>query len=143
MFLVSLRHDGGFSQSRKDTLMANASQKRTNQYSDQVMAKVRELTTLLAAEQFGKDGPPLKTKWSQIEEAGHQVGKLMATQFNELAQRQHAEHFDNEHACPNCGKLCKPTVKHRDFVTRDGATDLAEPEFECVACERSFFPSAS
>jgi hypothetical protein len=33
-------------------------------------------------------------------------------------------------------------VKHRDLNTRDGTADLSEPEFHCVSCERSFFPSA-
>lgn len=31
-------------------------------------------------------------------------------------------------------------MKHRHLTTRDGTSDLSEPEFHCVSCERSFFP---
>lgn len=122
--------------------MSKAVEARRARFSPQVVAKMQEVARLISAEKYG-ERPPLKTTWAQIEEAGHEIGKLMATEFDQLVQRQHAEHFDQKATCPQCAKSCSPVVKHRDLQTRDGTADLSEPEFHCVSCERSFFPSAS
>lgn len=115
---------------------------RRSRYSPEVLAKMQELGRLMGREIYGEDGPPIETTFSEIEDHGHELGKMLATEFDQIMQRQHAEKYDHQHACPQCGKLCSPAVKHRDLSTRDGTTDLAEPELHCSSCERSFFPSA-
>lgn len=122
--------------------MSEAVEKRRARFSPLVLAKMQELGRLISAETYGKDGPPITLTWNEIEELGHEIGKLTATEFDQTVQRQQAENYDHQQACPKCGKGCQPTVKHRDLCTRDGTTDLAEPEFRCAHCERSFFPSA-
>ena len=98
---------------------------------------------MISAEKYGKSGPPIELTWAEIEDAGHELGKLVATEYDQTMQRQQAEKFDNTHPCPKCKKPARPSVKHRDLMTRDGTADLSEPDFHCVSCERSFFPSTS
>lgn len=122
--------------------MSEAVEERRARFSPEVLLKMQELGRMISAETFGEDGPPVELTWNEIEELGHEIGKLTATEFDQTVQRQQAERFDDEQACPQCDKPCRPSVKHRDLTTRDGPADLSEPEFRCVPCERSFFPSA-
>lgn len=122
--------------------MSEAVEKRRARFSPEVLVKMQELGRMISAETYGEDGPPVELTWNEIEELGHEIGKLTATEFDQTVQRQQAEGFDSQRACPQCGKPCRPSVKHRDLATRDGTADLSEPEFRCVPCERSFFPSA-
>ena len=122
--------------------MSEAVEKRRARFSPNVLAQMQKLGRMISAETYGQDGPPVELTWSEIEELGHEIGKLTATEFDQTVQRQQAEKFDAARACPQCGKPCIASVKHRDLTTRDGTADLSEPEFRCVCCERSFFPSA-
>ena len=124
-------------------MASEAVEARRRRFSPQVLAKMQELARLVSAEQYGDDGPGLDLTWNDIESLGHEVGKLTASEFDQAVQRQQAEKFDHAHSCPQCGKTCPPNVRHRDLETRDGPADLAEPQFHCNACERSFFPSAN
>jgi hypothetical protein len=116
--------------------------KRRSRFSPEVLEQMQKLGRMISAETYGEDGPPVQLTWNEIEELGHEIGKLTATEFDQTVQRQQAEKFDQARACPRCGKQCSASVKHRDLNTRDGTADLSEPEFHCVSCERSFFPSA-
>jgi|LakMenE01Jun11ns_1017448.scaffolds.fasta_scaffold9686984_1 hypothetical protein len=122
--------------------MSEAVEKLRSRFSPEVLAKIQELGRFLSSQTYGPGGPPIELTWAEIEDLGHELGKLTATEFDQTIQRQQAEKFDASRACPTCGKPCGPTVKHRDLTTRDGTADLAEPLFHCVSCERSFFPSA-
>lgn len=122
--------------------MSTAVEKRRARFSPEVLQKMQELGRLLSAQTYGKEGPPVDLTWAEIEDLGHELGKLTATEFDQTVQRQQAEKLDAPRPCPNCGKPCSASVKHRDLLTRDGTADLSEPEFHCVSCERSFFPSA-
>lgn len=102
---------------------------------------MQKLGRMISAETYGKEGPPMDLTWAEIEDLGHEIGKLTATEFDQTVQRQQAERFDAQHACPLCGKPASASVKHRALATRDGTVDLSEPEFRCVSCERSSFPS--
>ena len=107
--------------------------------------KVEELLSVLAVDGFGADGrPPRETDFATIEEFGHQAGLRVARALDEHLTRRHAEHFDEDEACPTCGApgdLTDP-VKERPLQTRDGTVTLAEPAHHCPTCERAFFPSA-
>ena len=115
---------------------------RRNRWSPAVLAKMAELTQLISQEKFGDEGPPVDMTWAEIEDIGHEVGRLTATEVDQALQRQHAEKFDRQHTCPQCGRQWEPGVKHRALETREGPADLSEPICYCNACERSFFPSA-
>lgn len=122
-------------------MVSKSVEKRRARFSPEVLEQIQKLGRMLGAEKYGPDGPPIETTWAEIEDAGHELGKIVATEYDQLMQRQHAEKFDHSHPCPQCGKEARANVKHRDLTTRDGTADLAEPEFRCVSCERSFFPS--
>ena len=122
--------------------MSEAVEKRRARFSPHALELMQELGRVISAETYGSDGPPVELPWNEIEELGHEIGKLTATEFDQTVQRQQAEKFDDACRCPQCGQQCNPSVKHRDLTTRDGTADLSEPEFRCVSCERSFFPSA-
>lgn len=122
--------------------MSAAVQKRRARFSSEVLQKIQELGRLLSDQTYGNNGPPIDLTWAEIEDLGHELGKLTATEFDQTVQRQQAEKLDAPTACPHCGKPCSASVKHRDLLTRDGTADLSEPQFHCVSCERSFFPSA-
>jgi len=121
--------------------MSEAVEKRRARFSTEVLEQMQKLGRMISAETYGEDGPPIHLTWNEIEELGHEIGKLTATEFDQTVQRQQAEKFDDIRICPQCGKSSSPSVKHRDLTTRDGTADLSEPEFHCVSCERSFFPS--
>ena len=123
------------------SVVSEAVKKRRARFSPEVLEQIQKLGRMMGAEKYGQDGPPIETTWAEIEDAGHELGKLVATEYDQLMQRQHAEKFDVTHPCPQCGKQAGPSVKHRELTTRDGAADLYEPELHCVSCERSFFPS--
>ena len=90
---------------------------------------------------MGQEGPPIDLTWAEIEDVGHEIGRLAATEVDQTVQRQQADKFDHLHNCPQCSRQCSPSVKHRALETRDGPADLSEPACYCIACERSFFPS--
>ena len=114
---------------------------RRNRWSPAVLAKLNELSQLISQEKYGPEGPPTDLTWAQIEDVGHEIGRLTATEVDQTIQRQQADKFEHTHDCPQCGRQCSPRVKHRTLETRDGATGLSEPACYCNACERSFFPS--
>jgi hypothetical protein len=122
---------------------SKAVQARRARFSPEVLKQIQLLGRMISAEKYGDAGPPIDLTWAEIEDAGHELGKLVATEYDQTMQRQQAEKFDTPHDCPQCGKRASPCVKHRDLTTRDGTADLSEPELHCVACERSFFPSAN
>jgi len=114
---------------------------RRNRWSPAVLAKLNELAELISDEKYGPEGPPKALTWAEIEDVGHEIGRLAATEVDQKIQRQQAEDFDHTHDCPQCGRPCSPSIKHRSLETRDGPADLSEPACYCNACERSFFPS--
>lgn len=114
---------------------------RRNRWSPAVLAKLDELSELISQEKYGHEGPPIEMTWAEIEGVGHEIGRLTATEVDQKIQRQQAEKLDHPHDCPQCGRACSPSVKHRSLETRDGPADLGEPACYCSACERSFFPS--
>jgi len=114
---------------------------RRNRYSPAVLAKLEELAALISHEKYGEEGPPKDLTWAEIEDVGHEIGRLTATEVDQKIQRQQAEKFDHHHDCPQCGRSCPPHATHRSLETREGPADLSEPTCYCNACERSFFPS--
>ena len=110
-----------------------------------VKAKFDEFVALLAQQQYGDEGPPLETTFAEIEEFGHQTGRMMARAVDAHLAARHARHFVGEQPCPSCNEKC-PTEEspHELSVqTTDGHVTLHEPTCRCPSCRRDFFPSAS
>lgn len=107
--------------------------------------KFEDCVAALAAFGFGAEGPMVETTFVEIEDFGHEVGRMIARAVEERLATQHAQHFQGEAACPVCHKVCQiqsdPAI--RPFQTSDGEMPLHEPVCHCPVCRRDFFPSAS
>ena len=108
----------------------------------EVKEKLSELVALLAAHGFGDQGPRLETTFAQIEQFGHQAGRMVARALDERLVEQHAAHFQNEQPCPTCGETCPPKESPHDLSlqTADGEVTVGEPSCRCSPCRRDFFP---
>jgi len=106
--------------------------------------KVQEAVDALSACGFGPDGPRLETTFAEIEDFGHEVGRMLARQIEAKLATQQADLFPKQADCPTCGTTCgcKTDLSTRDVQTIDGVIPLSEPTFHCPACRRDFFPSA-
>jgi len=112
--------------------------------SPQTQQKFDELVALLVEERYGPDGPPIDTTFAEMEQFGHQSGRMLGRSLDEHMTDRHAEHFQ-EGSCPTCGASGESDVaepKTRPLQTVDGTIPLAEPAFHCPRCSRAFFPSA-
>jgi hypothetical protein len=112
------------------------------QVSATVAEKMKELAALIAAERFGPEGVPKEITFSEIEEIGHQAGRVLATAVDQGLTANHRGHFADEQACPGCGRPCASRPCERELTTRDGTMPLPEVTCYCPSCRRSFFPSA-
>lgn len=113
--------------------------------SDEAKKKFEEFVAAAAACGFGVEGPPIDTTFAEIEEFGHNVGRMVGRALDEHLANQHANHFQDGDGvpCPSCNKVCSPKekTKERDFKTTDGDVTLGEPVCHCSVCNRDFFPS--
>jgi len=102
-----------------------------------------KLVALLAKRGFGEAGPPRETTFAQIEQFGHQAGRMVARALDARLAEQHAAHFAGEEPCPTCREkhLPKESPHDLELQTADGEVGLREPAFRCPRCERDFFPS--
>lgn len=124
--------------------MSKDAQKRI-ELSDDAREKLEDCVVAMAACGFGLDGPPPETTFAEIEEFGHEVGKMVARAVDEKLTNQHATHFLGTADCPCCGTTCSVAENPdtRDVQTTDGDVPLREPICHCPVCDRDFFPSAS
>jgi len=114
--------------------------------SPEARQKFDELVALMVAEEYGPNGPPVETTFSEIEHFAHQAGQLVARSVSGHATGEHADHL-GESSCPVCGTQVEAdpakATKTRLLQTEDGPVPLAEPVFHCPSCARDFFPSAA
>lgn len=83
-----------------------------------------------------------KARFTELESAGHQLGRAVAQITTERLAYARAERLTGPQACPTCGKACPVRHRERDLTTVDGPLDLIESVAHCPACRRDFFPSA-
>jgi len=111
--------------------------------SSAVAEKIMELAELIARDQFGPQGVPIDITFAEIEEIGHQAGRIVAAEVDQKLTADHQEHFIDEHQpCPKCERMCPAQPYDRKIKTRDGTMVLSETVCDCPDCRRSFFPSA-
>ena len=84
--------------------------------TDEAKKKFEECVSAMAVCGFGPDGPPVETTFAEIEEFGHEVGKMVARALDEKLTNQHAAHFQGTAPCPCCRTVC-PVAE--DPNTRD------------------------
>jgi hypothetical protein len=108
-----------------------------------VQEKLDEYVAALTAKRYGPDGPPENTTFAEIEQFGHEVGRMVGRAVDQQLTSQHAGQFQKAAACPTCQTLCqpKPTLAERQIQTSDGRVPITEPVCHCSVCHRDFFPS--
>jgi len=125
--------------------MDSRSEMEKSMLSPEARQKFDELVALLSEEKYGPDGPPIDTTFGEIEQFGHQAGRMLGRSLDEHLTHEHGEHFP-EACCPTCGACgeldASPEAKTRPLQTEDGKIPLAERIFHCPRCDRDFFPSA-
>ncbi len=106
--------------------------------------KFGELVALMAKLGFGVDGPPRETTFAEIEQFGHQAGRMVGRAVDAHLAAQHALHFTGEEPCPTCREEhpLKERPHELPLQTPDGEVTLDEPTCRCSTCRRDFFPSA-
>ena len=111
---------------------------------DQVQKKFDECVAALTALRYGPQGPPKDTTFAEIEQFGHEVGRMLAQAVDQRLTSLHAAQFQKAANCPTCQTLCqpKPSLAERRMQTSDGPVSMAEPVCHCPVCNRAFFPSA-
>ena len=116
----------------------------TVELSDETQKKFEECVAALTAMRYGPEGPPENTTFAEIEEFGHEVGRMLGRAVDQRLTDQHAEQFQKAAACPTCQTVCepKPTPATRRIQTSDGQVPVHEPVCHCSVCNRDFFPSA-
>jgi len=113
-------------------------------WTEDARKKFDDCVAAMAACGFGPEGPPIDTTFAEIEEFGHEVGRMMARALDEKLARHHGTYFQGAAACPGCRTSC-PVVENPDaraIQTTDGDVSLREPIGHCPVCNRDFFPSA-
>ena len=115
---------------------------RNQVLSEDAKRKFDAFVEAAAACGFGPDGPPIDTTFTEIEEFGHEVGRMVGRALDQTLTDQHAAHYGQGSACPSCGTECPPKeLAEREFQTSDGDVSLHEPVCRCSVCNRDFFPS--
>ena len=74
--------------------------------TEEARKKFEECVAAMAACGFGPEGPPVDTTFAEIEDFGHEVGKMVARALDEKLTSQHATHFQGAASCPCCGTKC-------------------------------------
>ena len=112
--------------------------------NDEAQEKFDACVVALTAMRYGSEGPPENTTFAEIEEFGHEVGRLLGRAVDQRLTSQHAQQFQKAAACPTCQTVCEPqpTPAQRKIQTSDGPVPVFEPVCHCSVCHRAFFPSA-
>jgi hypothetical protein len=139
MFLAKY---GYFGLTGEETSMGKEAQKSVV-LSDEAQKKFEECVAALTAMRY-PDGPPRDTTFAEIEEFGHEVGRMLGRAVDQQLTAEHSSHFTGANMCPTCQSNCEPKSDAvlRELQTCDGQVPIEEPVCRCSVCNRDFFPSA-
>lgn len=109
--------------------------------NDRLRCRIEEFSEQLR-EEFG---PIEQGEYSCLleaaEEWGIQIGDALARAATQQALPEAAVH-EEESCCPKCRQVARwKGQRKRRIETRRGPIHVAEPEYYCPRCRRSFFPS--
>ena len=106
--------------------------------TSEAKVKLDELVPLLARQGFGPDGPPRETTFAQIEQFGHQAGRLASRAVDAHLAARHAAQFTEEEPCPFCDEKYPPKASPPELPlrTQDGEVTLHEPTYPCSSCQQ-------
>ena len=110
----------------------------------EMQRRIQEISVELCREMCGGDGgPPLGTRFSQIEDDAVAVADAIGREvMQNLVARQAAQVAQAALPCPDCGGPCERVEEDigQKRLTRRGDVEWSEPQYHCTKCRRSFFP---
>jgi len=103
--------------------------------------ELRAVAERMAAE-FAKMDAAEGVCWlDAVENRAVQIGDAVATALMEEAVRQR-DPTPVKATCPQCGNSgCYQGDRQRRMQTRRGEIEIAEAEYYCKSCRKSFFPT--
>lgn len=103
--------------------------------TERIEAFAREL-----CEELGEVDESLGVCW--LDAIENQAIDISDTLHIELVKKKSVEcPIQYESTCPQCSKLGQyQGNRERKLLTRRGPADIAEPEYYCPGCRKSFFP---
>jgi hypothetical protein len=108
----------------------------TPKMKERIAALAREL-----AEELGEVDDSNSLSWlDAVETQAVEIGDAIST---ELLEQRTAElpTSEGESTCPKCGKLGRYRgQRRRELIGRRGPITIAEAEYFCPCCRKSFFP---
>ena len=108
--------------------------------TDRMREKIEVFARQLA-EEFGEIDEEYALSWlDAIETRAVNIGDALTSEL--LKQRSAERPAEDESVCPKCGKLGRyQGQRERELAGRRGPVTIAEPEYYCGCCRKSFFPS--
>jgi hypothetical protein len=95
---------------------------------------------------YGPDGPPIGTRFVELEDLVVELGQLFQKSMMDQALSRQSGTFakvaPKENECPGCGRLTQEKEPEPRIVqSRAGDAEWLEPHRHCDKCRKAFFPS--
>jgi hypothetical protein len=95
---------------------------------------------------YGPDGPPIGTKFVELEDLVVELGRVFQKSMMDQALARQSGAFAKvpaqENECPGCGRITQEKdAEPRIVQWRAGDAEWLEPHRHCDTCRRAFFPS--
>jgi hypothetical protein len=118
------------------------SRKLTPEDLEQITKLAKSWGKIAVRRGFGEEGPGLDVDLDQMEQVAMAAARGVAAGALEEATGQQGRRLGTEQPCPNCGRACAVEVEERPVQARGAIFEHHEPKCYCLACRRSFFPTA-
>lgn len=103
---------------------------------------LEERVQSVVAEWFAEQGECAGETIDDIEEAGVNVGDMIARALMAEKLVRRLEPPGKPPPCPDCGGASQSAgVRKRSLLTRRGEVPVTEAKYRCPKCRRHFFPS--
>jgi hypothetical protein len=125
-----------------------AADKKTTQHVANSRPYLQGVAKYLVEGIYGPDGPPLGTRFTELEDLAVALGEVFTKNFMDLSLSRQAGKFEKMEKkpdeCPGCGRPARPEPPEpRVVVSRAGEAEWQEPSGYCEHCRRAFFPSVA
>jgi NADH pyrophosphatase NudC (nudix superfamily) len=121
-----------------------AAAKKTTPQVENNRVLVQGMAKNLVERLYGPEGPPVGTRFTELEDLVVQLGEVFQESLLGQALDRQSSTIDKkeENICPGCGRpLAARDPEPRLVASRAGEAQWQEPHRYCDKCRKSFFPS--